>query len=611
MPRRDSPPVSRRFCGPRLWLMRLTAAVLMPALTLGGLEVVLRLAGTGHSTRYWVASEIDGTHYFVPNTTFTYLFFPPALSRAPLPKRILAEKPEGTYRIFLFGESAAYGDPEPAYGVGRQLEVLLRERYAGTAFEVVCTAMTAINSHAILPIARESAKLDGDLWILYMGNNEMVGAYGAGTVFSSKAPPRWIVRAVLAVKATRVGQLLETLAGRVRGDPAVPEEWAGIDMFSENHLRHNDPARLTTYRNFRGNLRDILKTAERADVPVLVSTVAANLRDCAPFASLHSEDLGTRQLGRWRLFFEQGNALENAGSFEAALNAYAGAAAIDPHFAELQFRIGRARLALQKREAAREALERARDNDALAVRADTRINRILRDESRKAGGRVLFLDAAAELAADLPDGLPGREFFYEHVHLTLAGNYRLARLLAEKVAMALPPGITETGKDQWVTAEDCERALAITLWDQHRLWNNMHARLRVPPFTRQSSHQADLAYLRSEAEAVIARIGPQTPQADRRLYEEAITKAPGDYMTRALFGQYLEAMGARTEAIAEFQRVCELLPDLEWPHYYLGKLLLRAGRDREAARSFTRALEIRSDFRQARAALASIEERSR
>ena len=42
------------------------------------------------------------------------------------------EKPPGTYRIFILGESAAMGDPEPAYGAGRYLEALLRERYPKT-----------------------------------------------------------------------------------------------------------------------------------------------------------------------------------------------------------------------------------------------------------------------------------------------------------------------------------------------------------------------------------------------------------------------------------------------------------------------------------------------
>ncbi len=35
----------------------------------------------------------------------------------------------GTYRIFVLGESAAMGDPDPAYAFSRYLEVMLRQRY--------------------------------------------------------------------------------------------------------------------------------------------------------------------------------------------------------------------------------------------------------------------------------------------------------------------------------------------------------------------------------------------------------------------------------------------------------------------------------------------------
>ena len=76
------------------------------------------------------------------------------------------------------------------------MEVLLRERYPGVNFEVVNVAITAINSHVIVPIARECARYQGDLWIIYMGNNEMIGPFGAATVFGAKAPPWPLVRLV-------------------------------------------------------------------------------------------------------------------------------------------------------------------------------------------------------------------------------------------------------------------------------------------------------------------------------------------------------------------------------------------------------------------------------
>ena len=60
-------------------------------------------------------------------------------------------KPAGAFRIFVLGESAAMGDPEPAFGPARYLEMLLRDKYPDADFEIENVAFTAINSHVILP----------------------------------------------------------------------------------------------------------------------------------------------------------------------------------------------------------------------------------------------------------------------------------------------------------------------------------------------------------------------------------------------------------------------------------------------------------------------------
>ena len=92
-----------------------------------------------------------------------------------------------TYRIFVLGESAAMGDPDPAYGFSRYLEVMLRERFPNTKFEVINTGIVAIDSHVILPIARELARYKPDLFIVYAGNNEVVGPYGPGTALTGSS----------------------------------------------------------------------------------------------------------------------------------------------------------------------------------------------------------------------------------------------------------------------------------------------------------------------------------------------------------------------------------------------------------------------------------------
>ncbi len=149
------------------------------------MEIALRLAGYGYDPHFFRKTQLNGQDYLINNDTFSLRFFPPGLARWPGTLKIPATKPPDTLRIFVFGESAAMGDPQPAYGASRYLEVLLRERFPGKKFEVINVAFTAINSHVILPIARECAKAHGDIWIVYMGNNEMVGPFGAATVFGS------------------------------------------------------------------------------------------------------------------------------------------------------------------------------------------------------------------------------------------------------------------------------------------------------------------------------------------------------------------------------------------------------------------------------------------
>jgi len=145
------------------WVFRLVGLVFLPLLLLGLLEMGMRLAGYGYPTTFFKPLRIGSTEYLVENDKFGLRFFPPEIARSPPPIVMEANKPPEVYRIFVLGESAALGDPRPAYGAARYLQVLLHERYPETRFEVICGAVTAINSHAVLPIARECARHQGDL----------------------------------------------------------------------------------------------------------------------------------------------------------------------------------------------------------------------------------------------------------------------------------------------------------------------------------------------------------------------------------------------------------------------------------------------------------------
>ena len=592
MAERPAIKISRR----RLWLFRIFTPVAVLLLVLGSLELILRLCGYGYPTSFFLKTQIGGKDYYVSNDRFGYRFFPPALARTPVPLRMAAKKPANTYRVFVFGESAALGDPDPTFGAWRYLQVLLRERFPGTDFEVVCVAMTAINSHAILPIARECARHDGDLWIIYMGNNEMVGPFGGGTVFGSRVAGTHLIRASLALKSTKCGQLLDDMARRL-GHSSAPQTWSGLNMFKEHQLQYDDPNRLRAYENFRGNLNDILRAAQSAGVPVILSTVGSNLKDCAPFASLHSGSLNDIQKSEWDGIYQQGTNLESSGEFADALKKYEQAAAIDPQYADLHFRSGRCQLALTNFERALSEFELARDDDTLAFRADGRINRIIEDAAEaKANQGVHFLDAFKALAESSPAKIPGNELFYEHVHLNFDGNYLLARAFAEETLSLLPKSILAQGKSGWAPAELCDRRLAISPWDRMRVWQENYSRVSEPPFTDQLNDVPRAKFYIAKLQELSSHLTEQTRAQSRATYEEALALSPNDYCLRENFAQFLDETGDLADSPAEEEKVSELLPQNPMTPCIIGKLLVRLGNSDAAEKSFLRALAVRKDY---------------
>jgi tetratricopeptide (TPR) repeat protein len=603
MNRISSSPISKR----RLWLMRLFAMIFIPLLILGSIELGLRLIGYGYDTSFFREIQINRRSFYVPNEKFSHRFFPPALARTAFPFRFTAEKGTNTYRIFLLGESAANGDPDVTYGVGRYLEVLLRERYPGTQFEVISVAMTAIDSSTILSIARECAKHDGDLWLIYMGNNEMVGPFGAETSYGFHAPGLGVVRTILAIKSTRLGQLLDAFGRRLRSGSSTPKEWGGMEMFANNRLGYNDSARLRAYANFNGNLEDILHAAHQANVPVILSTVAVNLKDCAPFASIHATGLNKNQEDEWNQIYQQGVDLETAGFYQNALALYQKATRIDSQFADLQFRMGTCDLALTNNDLARRDFELARDDDALDFRADTRINSTIKQEASSHSGKgVYLLDAANALAQNSPDDIPGLELFYEHVHLNFSGNYLLALNFAEQAKKLLPASIIAQDKGSWASPEICDRRLAVTLWDRQRVWQPILNRIQSPPFTGQFNHAASLKIYEAKFTEAKSAMNTQTPEQSQQMYEQALALSPDDYFLHGNFERFLEKRGNLTQAIVEAKRCCELAPQLPGGYYYAGTLLVRAGKISEASNYFSQTLAIRSDRADAQNEIAEI-----
>ena len=144
---------------------------------------------------------VHGQPYSCYNLFFAAPFFPPGVIKTPQFYTISDRKLPDTYRIFVFGESAAEGDPDFAYGFARYLEVMLRDRFPKQKFEIVNTGMVAINSNVTRLIARDLARYRPDFYIIYAGSNEVVGPYGPGTVLTTSLISRPIIRASIFLRS--------------------------------------------------------------------------------------------------------------------------------------------------------------------------------------------------------------------------------------------------------------------------------------------------------------------------------------------------------------------------------------------------------------------------
>lgn len=572
-------PVSPRGSAPtprRRWRFRLLALIL-PLLALGLVELTLRLAGYGHPTGFFLPVNDQGRAMLTDNPWFGRRFFPAAVARAPQPLYLAARKPQDTVRIFVLGESAAMGDPESAYGFARQLERLLQARHPDQKIEVVNAAMTAINSHVVRLIARDCAPREGDFWLVYAGNNEVIGPFGAGTIFGRQAPNLTMVRSVLALKTTRVGQWFAHFTRSAN----EPKQWEGLEFFLKSQLTH-DSLRLTrVYDSFAANLGDIANFGQRSGATVLLATMPVNLRDFPPFASAHRTDLRPEQLAEWQKFFSAGTQAQAAGNFSEALGDFRKAAEIDDGFAELAFQRARCEVELNQDAAAERDFRLARDLDTLRFRADSRINEIIRQTGKTKG--IPTIDADGELAR-----VGDTNLFYDHVHLNFAGNYRVARLFAAELERHWSGA--RTNDLPWLTEAEIAQRLAFTDFDQRLIGEEMRTRLRRPPFTAQSNFRA-----RDERwGATIDSLS--TPLVDcASNYQAAVTAAPGDWVLHAHFGRLLMTAGNYSVAAVENAAVTRLLPHSAegWVNFALPSRL--AGETIRAKESLQEALKLQPD----------------
>jgi tetratricopeptide (TPR) repeat protein len=586
----------RQVVGLRLWLFRITAIAIIPATFLILVEVCLRMTGFGYPASAIIKHEIGGRQVCINNLKFGWRFFPKKIARETSAFVFPAIKSPQTYRIFVLGGSAAMGTPEPPYGFSRILKVLLVDAYQSLKFEVIDVGMPAINSHGVLEIARDCAHYEPDLFIVYLGNNEVTGPYGVGTVFAPLSPSLAFIRASIAIKSTKLGQLIERLSSSLPIRHKHPIRWGGLQMFLKNQVRFDSPGLQHVYKHFESNLTDICGLGRQVGAKVIVCNVATNLKDCPPFASLHNPELKQADETMWSKIYNQAVQLESDGRYAEALEHHQSAVEIDGQFAEAHFRMGRCYWMMGRYNQARDSYIRARNLDTLRFRADERINEIVRLVAQKAGKEVSFVDVVTACRGASPYNTPGKELFYEHVHFNFKGNYLLACTVFDKVEKTIleQRGVKRAPDGAMLSKEDCAARLALTGWDRLAVARVvLNGFIKNPPFTNQAYHDECVRDMEEQVKNLRYYEQPSGVQESLSQYRQALKWHPFDWQLRRKYGQFLrDAIGDNEAAISQFAMVLR-----ELPHCYvyseLSAMAFKQGRTNEGIKMARRALEMK------------------
>lgn len=404
----------------RRWLFGAIALAIPVAFFLL-IEAGLRVSGAGAYPPLFVpAAGAEG--YLQPNDdAMTRFFAHPA--QAPTVSidttYFRDKKAAGALRIFVQGGSSAAGFPYGKWASpAGMLKRRLRRSYPEREIEVISTAMSAINSYALLDFADEIIAREPDAVVIYAGHNEYLGVLGVGSAYSSSRSRR-LSTLILKLRRLHTYRVLERLIAR---EPETPKSGTLMARIAgERAIPFRSELYARGAAQYRGNLDALLARYRAAGVPVFIGTLASNERHQPPFANVLAPETDATL---WQARQDAGMAALEADAHGAAAGELEAAVALDDIAAASWYALGRAHDGLGNHEAARAAYRNARDRDALRFRAPGEFNDIVRELAVRHD--AVLVDVQAAMTAASPDGIVGNELLLEHLHPNVRGYFVLA-----------------------------------------------------------------------------------------------------------------------------------------------------------------------------------------
>jgi tetratricopeptide (TPR) repeat protein len=328
---------------------------------------------------------------------------------------IYKEKKGNSFRVFVLGASSGAGYPYLSSAsfskyIRKKLEIL----YPSIKVEVSNFSMAAINSYAVRDFLPELLQKQPDLILIYLGHNEYYGALGVGSM-ESFGSSRLIVNTTLWLNKFKTVELLRNVISSITAIFSSDESITGgtlmAQMSKDKLIEYNSEVYRDGIEQFKGNLRDILSMCKDAEVPVIASTLASNLKDQYPFVSSASSDYPAA-----KIIFEDAQKKLNAGIIDSAKHLFVF----------------------------------AKELDALRFRAPEEINKTIVKMCTEFGYPVVKSDSL--LNASSKNGIIGSELMTDHLHPNVEGYQLIGKLFfASMKKNNLLPALEEPDIDEKLT----------------------------------------------------------------------------------------------------------------------------------------------------------------
>jgi lysophospholipase L1-like esterase len=384
-----------------------------------------------------------------------YAIAPPRL-KFFCPQTFAARKPRGAFRIFCLGGSTVQGRPftvETSFT--SWLALSLQAADPSRKWEVINCGGVSYASYRLALILDEVLAYEPDLIVLCTGHNEFLEGRTYPRLASLPGPLLSMLGAAARLRTfTALRRGVDAVVGRSsdalnQARPILPSEVeALLDYKGGLEAYHRDDAwhrGVITHYGF--NLRRMIGRARARGVPVLLANPVANL-ETPPFKTEHRPGLSPQAHTRFDAFLEEARS-HYAHSLPAAVMALKRAIAIDDEHAGIWYTLGTCQQRLDRLDAARESLNRARDLDICPLR----ITRPMTDVIRKvvAETDTPLVDFQALFAARSPGGITGDGWLVDHVHPSIAGHKLIARALLDEMVRQ---GWTRAPREGWEAERD-------------------------------------------------------------------------------------------------------------------------------------------------------------